>query len=128
MTQPMFVYFVQAEQLGLIKIGVATRLEKRIRDLACQSPDRLKFLGAAICHEGGTLEPRLHAMFAEDRSHGEWFRPSEALLDYILCHAYVAPKGVARMNAVLAFPTMPRGRPNKEMMRQREVAGIGKWL
>lgn len=122
------VYFVQADELCLIKIGVADRLEKRLRELSHMSPDSLTFLGAQICPEGGALEKRLHLQFVADRAHGEWFYPTKALTDYILCYADRGPGPTKRMNAVLAFPTMPRGRPNKEMMRQREVAGLGKWL
>lgn len=123
-----FVYFVQAEELRLIKIGVADRLEQRIRELSLMSPDRLIVLGVQHCDQGGALEAVLHERFAEDRAHGEWFNPSEALLDHILCHAAISDKARDRLNAVVSFPTMPRGRPTKEMMRLREVAGLGKWL
>lgn len=122
------IYFVQAEELRLIKIGSADRIEKRLRGLALMSPDRLIVLGVQHCDEGGALETALHARFADARVHGEWFLPTEPLLDYIEYSARISPAALARLNGVLTFPTMPRGRPTREMMRQREVAGLGKWL
>lgn len=123
-----YVYFVQAEELRLIKIGVTGRLEVRLRGLAQASPDRLVALGVQHCEDGGALETALHARFAHARVHGEWFLPTEPLLDYIEYRAQLSPAALTRLNRVLTFPTLPRGRPTQEMMRRREVAGVGKWL
>lgn len=40
-----FVYFVQARQLGLVKIGIAKDMKRRLRALQCGSPDQLRVLG-----------------------------------------------------------------------------------
>lgn len=78
-----FVYFVQAEALGLIKVGAAACAATRFRSMHTDSPDKLSLLGVIRCDEARELESRLHATFRKDRSHREWFRPSERLLQYI---------------------------------------------
>lgn len=80
-----YVYFIQAEALGLVKIGWAADPTIRLSRLQIGSPDRLKLL--AVIEDGRSLEGVLHIMFAADRAHGEWFRPSTRLLAYISHHA-----------------------------------------
>ena len=55
------------------------------------SPDTLTVLGAVVCEKPDELERELHARFADHRSHGEWFRPSPELLDYVAEHARTPP-------------------------------------
>lgn len=106
------VYFVQAVTLGLVKIGVADDAAKRLRHVALASPDRLRVLGFTICWRRGRSEAEFHAMFAAERRHGEWFYPSERLLDFI--HAKTIRMNtvfLARLQAVCDEPNKPRGRP-----------------
>lgn len=81
------VYFVQAETLGLIKIGVTNDTARRLGSLQTFSPDRLKLLGLMICPARGSLEAWLHNRFADARSHGEWFNPTPALVEFIAAYA-----------------------------------------
>lgn len=76
-----WIYFLQAEDLGTIKIGYATTVSQRVADIRGASPVWLEFLGAfpGCMNE----EAILHKYFAEDRMHGEWFRPAPVLLDLI---------------------------------------------
>jgi hypothetical protein len=82
------VYFIQAEQGGLIKIGVAGNPRDRLRTLQHTSPVRLRIL-AVIRAVGQAHETELHQQFAAIRSHGEWFEPTPELLAYIAEHAEV---------------------------------------
>jgi hypothetical protein len=71
------IYFVQPEGGGPIKIGRAEDPEARLKALQTGSPVRLKlcrFVDAPV-----EWEARLHDVFAEWRSHGEWFRAHPAL-------------------------------------------------
>lgn len=77
------VYFVQAEKLGLIKIGYAADIRERLRSLQVGSPDRLTLIGAIYDNDALSIEAQLHSRFRDDREHGEWFRPTEALLAFI---------------------------------------------
>jgi hypothetical protein len=72
-------YFVQAEQVELIKIGRATSVQKRIDSLRCGSPVRLHLLGILK----GDREAEMHQRFRRWRQHGEWFKPAQELLDFI---------------------------------------------
>ena len=78
----MCIYFIQAKQVGLIKIGYVktlSNLAARLITLQTMSPDQLIFLG---CIENGN-DRWLHCKFGRSHSHGEWFRPSQELLDFI---------------------------------------------
>ncbi len=73
------VYFL--EGADRIKIGTTCNLNERIRDIQAMSPIALTLLGA---WEGGhSLEAHIHRLFADDRTHGEWFTSTPGLLEYI---------------------------------------------
>jgi hypothetical protein len=76
------VYFVRCELNGLVKIGIAENLERRLAGLKAQSPVPLELL-ATIPAESYELEAALHRRFAEYRHHGEWFEVSDGLDDLI---------------------------------------------
>lgn len=72
-SEPALVYFVRPiGAAGPVKIGCTTRPMKRLHELMHWSPAPLE-LAAAFA---GTVvdEERLHAHFADLRSHAEWFR------------------------------------------------------
>lgn len=71
------VYLVQAWPRGPVKIGYATRLASRIRELQVGSPARL-VLRAAI-PGGADLEGRLHREHDASRLRGEWFKLTPAI-------------------------------------------------
>ncbi|GLQ74703.1 GIY-YIG nuclease family protein [Vibrio penaeicida] len=76
-----FVYFIQGECTGLIKIGkTMTLIEQRLKQLQTGSPDKLNFLGGYL---GELSENDIHTQFQEYRLHGEWFRASESLKEFI---------------------------------------------
>lgn len=75
------VYFVQALDVGLIKIGLAKNIRKRLSGLDSQSAVALTFLG--YVPGGRAVELELHARFGSHRVRGEWFHPVEELLALI---------------------------------------------
>lgn len=77
----VFVYFVQQETGGPIKIGLTDNPSRRFNQLQRSSPNPLKMLG--VCKGGIAAERRLHRLFDEDRLHAEWFNPSTRLLNLI---------------------------------------------
>jgi hypothetical protein len=82
MLQQGWVYFVQDEQSGLIKIGWAVDPEQRIKILQTGSPGRL-----VLMHKiAGTIgdEKAFHKRFCRLRVGGEWFMPDGALADLVL--------------------------------------------
>ena len=77
------VYFIEAETLGLIKIGFSDHVRSRMRDLQTMSPDRLRVLWFIPSTDAPSLEREMHERFAHLRSHGEWFKPGGDLLDFL---------------------------------------------
>ncbi len=78
------IYFIQSGgNNGPIKIGYTSGMdaERRLSALQVGSPNELSFLGFM---EGGLKEELdLHSKFSKDRLRGEWFNPSQELLELI---------------------------------------------
>src|SRR5262245_32698885 len=77
------VYFLQAHQRGPMKIGFTHDLARRVGTLRTGSPSPLRVVAVI---EGGTpdAEAELHATFVRSRIHGEWFRLTKDLVEYII--------------------------------------------
>lgn len=67
----MSVYIIAAQSEGLVKIGYALRPYGRLSNLRVGSPVELVL--AAIIPGSRANEQQLHAQFAKERAHGEWF-------------------------------------------------------
>lgn len=77
-----FAYFIQHEEGGPIKIGKSCDPERRCRDLNVNSHDpRYRLL--AVVAGYGAAEANLHLQFRHLRLHGEWFDPTDELLEHI---------------------------------------------
>jgi len=74
------VYFVQGEKTGLIKIGKSSNFTRRLANLRNGGPDRLTCLAVIVRAYDDTV---YHDRFSNDRVHGEWFKPSEKLMNFI---------------------------------------------
>jgi hypothetical protein len=81
--KPTNIYFVRAGLSGLIKIGKAVDVARRLKTLRTGSSEPLELLGSTPDTSGGLLERAIHRDFAADRARGEWFNPTPALLAYI---------------------------------------------
>jgi hypothetical protein len=105
-----FVYFIQAEVSGLIKIGVARNMVRRLAALQTGNPDRLVVLGVIRDDSPIRLESMLHSHFRAYHHVGEWFRPN-AELD-------------AFMKEYARTPEEDEADQREEMMRRfRELSG-----
>lgn len=91
-----FVYF--AERDGLVKIGFSTTPKIRISAL------KSKLIG---CMAGDKkVEKSLHRLFSHAWVHGEWFRPTLSLTEFI--NAHVEPMELpGRINEVLTVRVPP---------------------
>jgi hypothetical protein len=78
--RPDKVYFLRGDG-GLIKVGVTKNVAARVAALQRDHPATLTIMGAMP--GSYSAEMTIHRLFAEDRDHGEWFRPSQRLLDFI---------------------------------------------
>lgn len=79
------VYFIEAVEVGLIKIGVAVSPERRRAELSEQSPVTLNLL--ATTPGDIHTERMLHHRFKHLRRRGEWFEAAPELLNYIRTRA-----------------------------------------
>jgi hypothetical protein len=87
-----WVYFIQAEGNGLIKIGWTDQHpETRLTGLRTMSPVRLMPLGV-LRRRDRVGERNTHLRFVHLRQHGEWFEPGRDLLDFIRDRAKPWPK------------------------------------
>jgi len=84
------VYFAQAEEGWPIKIGFSTNPAKRLRALQSAHGQLIKIIGLI---DGVTVkrEREIHKQFKEDRLRGEWFRPSAALLAFLVQYRHNGP-------------------------------------
>lgn len=76
------VYFMQAVKDGSIKIGASIHPEIRRKQIRYQKKQDLRILG--IIPSGGyELEKELHEKFRERNIKGEWFKPSDEIIEYL---------------------------------------------
>jgi hypothetical protein len=68
------VYFIQAVQSKLVKIGVSVNVEQRLKTLQSGSPEKLEVV-RILKNSGRLRESELHRQCAKYRKHGEWFAP-----------------------------------------------------
>ena len=76
-----YIYFIQADNVELVKIGYAENVKARLRIIQTISPVRLKLL--LVLNGDRATEKHLHRYFGKYRAHGEWFLPSKELMDFI---------------------------------------------
>lgn len=105
-----YVYFVQRDDDGPIKVGFANDPDARLSELQVGCPDELNLVG--FIHGTARDEKRLHAMLAPGRIRGEWFRADtpgmRTILKYALpCEARQTPNGRDRMWRVFERATAP---------------------
>jgi hypothetical protein len=81
--KPGHVYFVLGLASGLIKIGYAKDAWARMSSMQVGCPEELGMMGVITTYLPESLERDLHAMFAEYRVRGEWFRCGHPIVDYI---------------------------------------------
>lgn len=86
-TKSILTYFIQAGDTGLIKIGVTTDFEKRLRSLETMSPVPLRILGVVR----GDIEAECHTALAKWRQHGEWFEPTSEVFDFLRKRIAIKP-------------------------------------
>lgn len=78
------IYFIQDTRTLEIKIGYtsADSADGRIAALQTGNPGALRLLSTA--QGDRSREAELHRQFADDRTNGEWFRPTPELLAFLL--------------------------------------------
>jgi len=70
--QPTCVYLIRATN-GLVKIGIAKNVERRLQQLDNMSPVPLRLIAAMETKHARILESELHELFSSKQVRGEWF-------------------------------------------------------
>jgi hypothetical protein len=90
--QRRYVYIVQGEKTGLLKIGLASNVRRRLLMMQSTSPDILRVIKVLGPISGAhQIEQAFHWAFAEHRKHGEWFAPDEEILNAVDSWSDVPP-------------------------------------
>lgn len=104
----MTVYFICAVgRPEMVKIGYTTGLPARMQNISAEFEGGIELL--AHCDGGPETERAFHAMLADSRVEGEWFRRSERLDEIITTFkSNVAGKRIwSRLRAVAELGTSP---------------------
>jgi len=76
-----YIYFIQMDRIGPIKIGFTTNIAKRILNLQVASPYPLNLL--CLFPGNVDMEQKIHICYKEMRMEGEWFLPHPFILKEI---------------------------------------------
>lgn len=87
-----YVYFIESERLGMVKIGCAGDPEARRAAMQTGSADKLILRGLIASDDATALEGMIHDVHARDRAHGEWFHPTPAIRED--AEAMTVPAGI----------------------------------
>lgn len=105
------IYFI-GPRYGLVKIGKANDLRKRLWGLQTAHPSKLEVFAAVDAHP--LLEIRYHQMFADTRQGGEWFKRSPAIT-----------REVNRLNALpLSRGQAQRLQEHRDLLTKWEVPDV----
>ncbi len=76
-----YIYFIQMDRIGPVKIGFTKNIEKRLVSLQTACPYPLNLL--CIFPGNEDMETDIHSCFKEMRMEGEWFLPHPFILGEI---------------------------------------------
>ena len=81
-----YVYFIQSECNGLVKIGSTNNPAKRFLELQATSPCPLNLLHLIYTEDNPShiFELGVHSLFNQHRKHGEWFDLSDPEISFVL--------------------------------------------
>jgi len=81
------VYFIQGEVTRLVKIGLTTgSVFIRFSLMQSNSPEKLILLGLIECEDCRAKEKEIHNKFVTSWVRGEWFNPTDDLINFIGSH------------------------------------------
>lgn len=130
----MYIYFVKAEELPRIKIGIAKNITRRLNDLFVGSPTNLYLYGFVRFYsreDAHQEEQKLHKTIRELHYRGEWFyftsRLEEFITGYILgqpidvceCESWIYNKGEKK-----CFSCLTRDKTSNEKLLSDLFGGL----
>lgn len=89
------IYFIACQATNRVKIGFTKGdPDVRLRALQTGAPGQLVLM--AVISGSMERERELHEQFADCRLHGEWFDPSDELIEFMMSIVFVAGSIAAR--------------------------------
>lgn len=76
-----YIYFIENLFNSEIKLGVSSDIDTRLKQISSDIKSPVKLI--KLINGDEQKEKELHKRFSNDRVHGEWFKPSDELLDFI---------------------------------------------
>lgn len=77
------IYFMQMQNAdGYVKIGFSENVAKRLSSIQVGSPYKIEVI-ALLANESQTMEGIIHTILVNSWIKGEWFRPTEEVLECI---------------------------------------------
>ena len=78
------VYFAQCADSGLIKIGMTINLDRRLYQLRNPKKGERRNINLLVATQGRRAREKMfHEHFHDSRAFGEWFRPSQGILNEV---------------------------------------------
>jgi excisionase family DNA binding protein len=77
------VYFVEAEELGLVRFGATRDLPQRLATLTTENAARVRLVAALAHRDAPGYVAKLRRRFAAMHDHGDWFRPRAPLRAFL---------------------------------------------
>lgn len=87
------IYFIQSGRGGPVKIGSASNVSKRLKEMQVGNPCPLRLLGVMDLNH--STESELHDMFKGIRVRGEWYWPTLGLLEFIARECFEGGEAIA---------------------------------
>jgi hypothetical protein len=97
------VYFIAIHDY--VKIGMASDVSSRFRDIKTASPYPVRLLGYMDTHNDKVVEKEIQNRFATLHHRGEWYHLTPELLEYIHDHKDEHAKNVVEQGQILPAST-----------------------
>lgn len=94
-TEPGFVYLIQMTGTNFYKIGVASCVERRVKEIQTSNPHEIKIIQTCEFRNPYAIENKIHKKLKKNRKQGEWFELNETDVDVICTRYLKEPKNKA---------------------------------
>jgi hypothetical protein len=117
-----WVYYIQAEEGGPVKIGKTLQMYSRLQSLQGMSPQKLRLLAVEpnFLEIGGDTESLRHKRFEKNRLHGEWFTPTQDMLDFLNTECLVVNRSLSDLLRDIKLWRQDRDEVNDRRKKKKE--------
>ncbi|MGW7283971.1 GIY-YIG nuclease family protein [Streptomyces sp. NPDC054847] len=110
---PESVYVIGSAGSYVVKIGVTSNIDRRLREIQNMSPQALEVRWS--CNGNQSLEQALHHHFGSYRRHGEWFEFPHDPVPLVQCAVRILEVVKQELGGYMLWPGAPRQRTDREV-------------